>query len=74
MKRRHISEMTQEEMHEMRSKAVSAVVDYANKKGFSGLSHAGWFSFYSAIEDAIEAEWNKAKKHPNEIKVAEGSR
>ena len=59
---RHISKMCEREMKAMQGAVQSAAVIFAEKNGFSGISHNGWFNFYSALQDAIENEWLKAKK------------
>ena len=57
---RALSSMTPEEMTEMAYQAQNAMIRYADRRGFSGLSCAGEWNFYRAVEDAIEAEWLKA--------------
>ncbi len=61
---KHISRMSYDEMCDMRSLAAQAMVEYAEKNNFSGLSHNGWFNFYAVLYDAIEEEWKKAKVLP----------
>lgn len=51
-------------MQELQNVVQDAAVKYAEDNGFSGLSHSGWFSFYVALQEAVEKEWRKAKSKP----------
>jgi hypothetical protein len=64
---RNMSTMTLQEMHSMQNSVIQAAIAHCQKNKFTGLSHAGWFNFYSALQDAIESEWVRAKE-----KTAEG--
>ena len=57
---RSFSEMTHDEMHDFQNRLQSSAIEFAKERGFSGLSHAGCFNFYTAIQKAIEREWMKA--------------
>lgn len=61
---KHISKITENEMLGMQMACIDAAIKYSNRIGTSGLSHNGWFNFYSAIQDAIRGEWEKAKSKP----------
>ena len=61
LKQKHFSEMTEPEVNTLICRLEEAAVDYFQVYGFSGLSHAGWFSIYVAIQEAIRVEWLKAK-------------
>jgi hypothetical protein len=58
---RHISQITQKEEREMVMWVQQAAIKYAADNGFGALSHAGWFNFYSALENAIAEEVQRAK-------------
>lgn len=55
------SELTKTQIAIMIDHAITACVEYAEKIGIDGLSR-GSYNIYTAIEDAIENEWIKAKK------------
>ena len=62
---RNMSTMTLQEMHSMQNLVIEAAIAHCQKNKFTALSHAGWFNFYSALQDAIESEWVRAKAKEN---------
>ncbi|MDM8544469.1 hypothetical protein QUF90_25615 [Desulfococcaceae bacterium HSG9] len=59
---KHFSDLSVLEVNEMISDCRQSAVDYAEKKGMSGLSELGHFNVYRAIENGIREQWELAKQ------------
>ncbi len=56
---RHFSQLTREEVQLMVDRCCDAAVELADSLNLAGLSAAGGFNVYRAIETAIYEEWKK---------------
>ncbi len=57
-------ELSYDDIRRMQNHLVGCLIQYAKDNGITGLSHAGWFSFYDAVDIALEEEWKKTQNVP----------
>ena len=58
-KRKHFSELSEDEVLAMSDACMAAAVEYANKINMGGLSEVGSHNIYTTLQLAIRNEWIK---------------